>query len=230
MEYQYVTKKMKEDHDDIFTQREKRKPIDKIIKNIELSYYNFEKKEIKRNKESDRQKQTNINKHKKSMPMLPLYQNNQKKIGRPIPPHPPKNVVLSTNIEPLRLRDTNKLSIKSKSKDHLKKVSLNNSLNSPKPLSRSKSKSNLVMLQEPFGKRVSVKPFHEVAGAGVKIQKTKSNPTSLQKAVSQKYLPKKDEQKKSVRGVQKLDDKKQAGVKNMFKKVMQAKKIIKIAR
>lgn len=34
MEYQYVTKKMKEDHGDIFTEREKRKPIDKIIKNI----------------------------------------------------------------------------------------------------------------------------------------------------------------------------------------------------
>lgn len=98
MEYQYVTKKMKEDHDDIFTQREKRKPIDRIIKNIELSYYNFEKKEIKRNKESDRQKQTNISKHKKSMPMLPLYQNNQKNIVRPIPPHPPRNVALSTNI------------------------------------------------------------------------------------------------------------------------------------
>lgn len=64
------------------------------------------------------------------------------------------------------------------------------------------------MLQDPLGKRVSVKPFYEIAGAGVKIQKTKSNPTSLQKAASQKYLPKKDEQKRSVRGIQKLDDKK----------------------
>lgn len=98
--------------------------------------------------------------------MLPLYQSNQKKVGRPIPPHP-KNVVLSTNVEPLRIKDTNKLSIKSKSKEHLKKVSLNNSLNSPKPLSRSKSKSNLVMLQDPLGKRVSVKPFHEIPGVGV---------------------------------------------------------------
>ncbi len=33
------------------TERDKRKPIDKIIKNIELSYYNFEKKDVKKGKD-----------------------------------------------------------------------------------------------------------------------------------------------------------------------------------
>lgn len=44
MEYKFVTKKMKEGSfgDNALTNREKsHRPVDKIIKNIELSYYNF---------------------------------------------------------------------------------------------------------------------------------------------------------------------------------------------
>jgi hypothetical protein len=227
---------MKEDNyeGEIFTEREKKKPIEKIIKNIELSYYNFEKKDIKRVKEQDKIKQANINKNKKSMPTLPLHQNYQK-----TPQHPPRPIHQSkftgnhmiASSQPLKPKDVNKLTIKSKSKDHLKKVSLNSSIDSPKNLSRSKSKSNLVMLHPDHNsKRNSVKPFQEIVILP-KNEKAKSNPTSLQKTSSHKNFLKKEDPKKSTKAFEKLDEiKENNGLKNMFKKVMQTKKVIKIAR
>lgn len=123
-------------HEDIFTEREKRKPIDKIIKNIELSYYNFENKDIKKVKEHEKHKQITNNKNKKSMPTLPFHQHHPKNTNHQHP-HPPKpinhlkhtvNPHMAASVQPLKTKDANKLSIKSKSKDHLKKVSLNSSI------------------------------------------------------------------------------------------------------
>lgn len=143
-----VTRKMKDEHFDpgAFTEREKKKPVEKIIKNIELSYYNFEKKDIKRVKEQDK-RQINNSKNKKSMPTLPLHQYQHQKSA--IPPRPAHKHITNPMIQStqaLKPKDMNKLSIKSKSKEQFKRGSLNSSIDSPKNLSRSKSKSNLVMV------------------------------------------------------------------------------------
>jgi hypothetical protein len=147
-EYQLVTRKLKEGNIEqaALTEREKMRPVEKIIRNIELSYYNFERKDIQRKEKAP------INKNKKSMPSLPLYQHIQK---------PQKHTKIAVNPAPtLKPKDMNKLSIKPRSKEQqqMKKISLNNSADSPKNLSRSKSKSNLAMLHpEPISKRNSVR-------------------------------------------------------------------------
>jgi hypothetical protein len=147
-----VTRKLKDGNFEqaALTERERMRPVEKIIKNIELSYYNFEKKDVKKAKD----KLSGLTKNKKSMPTLPLYQSQKA---------PKQPVKLAPNAPPsanpmLRSKDMNKLSIKSRSKEQFKKPSLNNSTDSPKNLSRSKSKSNLAMLHpEPISKRNSVK-------------------------------------------------------------------------
>jgi len=88
------------------------------------------------------------------MPVLPLYQytvkNTTKVNSKPMP---------INNNNALKVKDTNRPMGISKSKDVLKKISVNNSIDSPKNLSRSKSKSNLVQFQTDIQKRNSIKPF-----------------------------------------------------------------------
>lgn len=134
----------------MLTERERRRPVEKVIKNIELSYYNFENKEVKKSKEH---RPPTLKNNKKSMPALPLYQHAQKP---PTTHHALKASINQPPLQPLKAKDTNKLSIKSRSKEQFKKPSLNNSTDSPKNLSRSKSKSNLAMLHpEALSKRNS---------------------------------------------------------------------------
>ncbi len=136
-----------------------------------------------------------LSRNKKSMPTLPLYQSN-KNPHTHTHPHPPPNprLKVSLNNQPLnpilKNKDMNKLAIKPRSKEQFKKVSLNNSTDSPKNLSRSKSKSNLAMLHpDPSSKRNSVKGHQEVP---VPVApKNKSNPVSLQKTSSSKNVLKK---------------------------------------
>lgn len=202
----------------MLTERDKRRPVDKIIKNIELSYYNFEKKEVKK------AKQPILAKNKKSMPSLPLYQHKHNTHKQP---HSLKTSAQHINTM-LKPKDMNKLSIKSREKEQPKKASLNNSTESPKNLSRSKSKSNLAMLNpDPILKRNSVKAHQEPPVP----QKNKSNPVSLHKTSSTKNVLKREEPKKLIRvgeAVNSVSDKN--GLKSMFKKAMQTKKLIKIAR
>lgn len=111
-----------------FTTREKtHRPVEKVMKNIELSYYNFEKKNIKKSKDNDfkdknkNQAQTTLTRNKKSLPMLPLYQyqnkNHQKDFHHNLNP----------TIKILGVKDNNRNSQKSKHRDPSKKVSVNNS-------------------------------------------------------------------------------------------------------
>lgn len=186
-EYQLVTRKLKDGNFEqtAMTERERLKPVEKIIKNIELSYYNFEQKEVKRVKEKG-----GLSRNKKSMPTLPLYQSQKKSQSNA---HNNPRLKVTVNPPPnhtLKAKDMNKLSIKPRSKEQFKKASLNNSTDSPKNLSRSKSKSNLAMLQpDPVSKRNSVKAYQEPL---LPIPpKNKSNPTSLQKTSSSKNFLKK---------------------------------------
>ena len=81
--------------------------------------------------------------------------------------------------------------------------------------------------QEPISKRNSAKTHQEA----VPISKNKSNPVSLQKTSSSKNFLKKEElPKKTLKGVEGgvVGDKN--GLKSMFKRAMQTKKLIKIAR
>ena len=103
-EYQLVTRKLKEGNVEqaALTERERMRPVDKIIRNIELSYYNFERKDIKRKEKPP------LSKNKKSMPSLPLYQHIQK---------PQKHHKTALHPPPmLKPKDMNKLSIQSRSK------------------------------------------------------------------------------------------------------------------
>lgn len=185
-EYQLVTRKLKDGNFEqtAMTEREKLKPVEKIIKNIELSYYNFEQKEVKRVKEKG-----GLSRNKKSMPTLPLYQS-QKNPQTSTHNHPRLKVAVNPPNHSLKAKDMNKLSIKPRSKEQFKKASLNNSNDSPKNLSRSKSKSNLAMLHpEPVSKRNSVKAHQETPLP--LPPKNKSNPVSLQKTSSSKNVLKK---------------------------------------
>jgi hypothetical protein len=107
-EYLLVSRKIKDGNyeEAVLTEREKRRPVEKIIKNIELSYYNFEKKEVKRVKD----KQASLSRNKKSMPALPLYQHTHKAFKHSVKAAP---VQINPALKP---KDTNKLSIKSRSK------------------------------------------------------------------------------------------------------------------
>ncbi len=97
------------------------------------------------------------------MPTLPFHQHCPKNIQHPPKlMNQPKHTInhMAASVQPLKNKDSNKLSIKSKSKENLKKVSLNSSIEEGKNLSRSKSKSNLATLNaELVSKRHSVKPF-----------------------------------------------------------------------
>ena len=202
------------------------RPVEKIIKNIELSYYNFEKKSIKKSKEKDRRTSSKVvlNRNKKSMPILPFYQYQQK---------PQKGIQLRVFPQPSK---DSRNSYKSKSKDFVNKISANNSIDTPKNLSRSKSKSNLV----PIATNCIKKPTVAVLATKpeMKQSKVKSANGSLSKAQSTKNIHErrpleecKDlQQRLEVRreSSRKESVKKEAGMKNMFKKVVQAKKMIKL--
>lgn len=102
----------------------------------------------------------NICKNKKSMPTLPFYQNQNKNSQSIKNIHSKPSPAMIASLQPLKIKDINKISNKPKSKDNnIKKESLNSSFDSPKNLSRSKSKSNLVVLHGEHSKRNSVKPF-----------------------------------------------------------------------
>lgn len=165
LEYRLVTRKLRDDGPADGTHRERTaRPVERIIKNIELSYYDFENKEAKRPKahgqrDGAHRSAGQLAKAKKSMPSLKFFQ-----CARD-PARPPlqRPIVLHPNAPPhpqgLRAKDANKPP-KSRPKESLKKVSLNNSAESHRNLSRSKSKSNLPTFQaEAASKRGSVRPF-----------------------------------------------------------------------
>ena len=171
------------------------------MKNIELSYYNFEKKGIKKSKEKDRSSRnkemisrnkekemisrnkvssnfhsnTNINKHKKSMPMLPLYQC-QYKSSKEVP---------SKGQQPISGKDSNRPSCKSKIKDPLKKISSANNSIDGKNLSRTRSKPNILPVSiENHRKKVNV----AIENNYPKNDRIKSANGSLQKAQSTRNM------------------------------------------
>ena len=157
------------------------------------------------------------------MPVLPFYQYQQKSHQ--------KGMQLKV------LPQTNKDSRNScKSKDFTKKVSANNSIETPN-LSKSKSKSNLVPIASTncFKKQTIIVTTQKPE---VKASKIKSANGSLSKAQSTKNIYERkpleecrdlqirlDSRRESSR---KESVKKEPGVKNMFKKVVQAKKMIKL--
>jgi hypothetical protein len=197
LEYKLVTRKLRDDvpGEGITTNRERTvRPVEKIIKNIELSYYNFENKEIKKPKAHEQKDKASkstgqLVKAKKSLPNLKFYQYAH---GPAAKAPPQKPIVIHQNQPPhphpgLKSRDVNSKPPKSRPKESCKKISLNNSIESHKNLSRSKSKSNLPTFQaEGASKRNSVRPFAE--SATNKADKIKSNPNSLQKTGSTKNI------------------------------------------
>lgn len=160
-----------------------------MIKNVELSYYNFEKKNQKKSKEKERGqkiKQT-MTRNKKSMPLLPFYQYQQK---------PSKENYLKVP----SFKEANRLSCKSKSKEQVKKVSASNSIETPKNLSRTKSKSNLVSVGENVSKQPTISLVDKSSKSNrseqVGLQKTQSSRNVCQRPPLEE---KKDFQVREVR-------------------------------
>ena len=166
------------------------------------------------------------------MPVLPFYQYQQK-----------NHKEFQIKGFPQYNKDSNRNSCKSKSKEpQCRKGSASNSIETPKDLSRTKSKSNLVPLNFPNNSKKQTPQISKVQNN--KIERPKSSQVVLRKAQSTKNIHERkpleerkdliqNEQKRMSKdnrreSIRKQSLKKQPGVKNMFKKVMQTKKMIKI--